>query len=431
MTSRSLWWCDRCPVHPWPVPQLRGGGDDEVRHVVMNTHGSDSEGNDVSKQLFAAKPVTWRGRGDVLQCAWTNPLHGCWLVIDLWSGFGGLPLALLSLGVNFYCLAAESDAIAREACHRVMPNIVHVKAVEEVRGADFRLILTRRKPRGVILGGGSPCQGNSALNCNRAGLNDPRSLQPQELVRIRDELQQLPEMQDVELVSLLENVASIQKQYSEWMGCYPVLMDSVWCGWVRRKRLYWLVSSKGGLQMSCQPPESWPWMPGNGTIPELRFCGKKPVPAKVSWEAGFQPLVCPASIMAGDHQCSFHPFTREFYHPCDRVAKEAPATVARFFEDQRRFDNEAAAACLIRGGSKQEDVHLLAQYSQLLCHSLNARLWIEWIDSESNPSDGLSRLGISDPWTVLQGWQVQEYPYPDDLLPDRFLASFEHSLNAI
>lgn len=95
------------------------------------------------------------------------------------------------------------------------------------------------------------------------------------------------------------------------------------------------------------------------------------------------------------------------------------------------IDNEAAAACLIRGGSKQEDVHLLAQYSQLLCHSLNARLWIEWIDSESNPSDGLSRLGISDPWTVLQGWQVQEYPYPDDLLPDRFLASFEHSLNAI
>jgi len=95
------------------------------------------------------------------------------------------------------------------------------------------------------------------------------------------------------------------------------------------------------------------------------------------------------------------------------------------------IDNEAAAACLIRGGSKQEDVHLLAQYSQLLCHSLNARLWIEWIDSESNPSDGLSRLGVSDPWTVLQGWQVQEYPYPDDLLPDRFLASFEHSLNAI
>ena len=27
------------------------------------------------------------------------------------------------------------------------------------------------------------------------------------------------------------------------------------------------------------------------------------------------------------------------------------------------IDNEAAAACLIRGGSKQEDVHLLAQYS--------------------------------------------------------------------
>ena len=95
------------------------------------------------------------------------------------------------------------------------------------------------------------------------------------------------------------------------------------------------------------------------------------------------------------------------------------------------IDNEAAAACLIRGGSKQGDVHLLAQYAQLLCYSLKARLWIEWIDSESNPSDGLSRQGTVDPWTVSQGWQVQEYLFPSDLLPDRFLASFESRLGSI
>lgn len=141
------------PMAGSPAPPVPGGGDEEVRRVVITPDGLNSMGNDVSKQLYAAKPVTWKGRGDVLQCAWTTPLHGCWLVIDLWSGYGGLPLALLSLGVNFYCLAAESDALAHEACHRVMPNIVHVKAVEEVRGADFRLILTRRKPRGVLLGG--------------------------------------------------------------------------------------------------------------------------------------------------------------------------------------------------------------------------------------------------------------------------------------
>lgn len=33
----------------------------------------------------------------------------------------------------------------------------------------------------------------------------------------------------------------------------------------------------------------------------------------------------------------------DIYHPCDRVAKEAPATVARFFEDQRRFPPAAYA----------------------------------------------------------------------------------------
>ena len=139
-------------------------------------------------------------------------------------------------------------------------------------------------------------------------------------MRIRNELQQLPEMQGIEFVSFLENVASmpdsVQKQYSEWLGGLPVMMDAVWCGWIRRKRLYWLISSKGGLQVSCQPPESWSWMPGNSTIPELRFCGKKPVPAKVSWEAGFQPLVCPASIMAGDHQDRLSQTCLKSSRPC-------------------------------------------------------------------------------------------------------------------
>ena len=30
------------------------------------------------------------------------------------------------------------------------------------------------------------------------------------------------------------------------------------------------------------------------------------------------------------------------------------------------------------------------------------------IDSDSNPSDGLSRLGISDAWTLAQGWRLRE-----------------------
>ena len=39
--------------------------------------------------------------------------------------------------------------------------------------------------------------------------------------------------------------------------------------------------------------------------------------------------------------------------------------------------------------------------------------WFEWIDSDSNPSDGLSRLGIEDPWTTAQGWQLQDVSHVD------------------
>ena len=32
----------------------------------------------------------------------------------------------------------------------------------------------------------------------------------------------------------------------------------------------------------------------------------------------------------------------------------------------------------------------------MLWQDLRARVWLEWIDSKSNPADGLSRLGLSD-----------------------------------
>lgn len=87
-------------------------------------------------------------------------------------------------------------------------------------------------------------------------------------------------------------------------------------------------------------------------------------------------------------------------------------------------DNEAATSSLVRGSSKQTDVHMIAQYAQVLLYKLGARTWWEWIDSASNPSDGLSRLGIHDPWTASQGWLIQEYEFPTQLLPVSFLSSF-------
>ena len=79
------------------------------------------------------------------------------------------------------------------------------------------------------------------------------------------------------------------------------------------------------------------------------------------------------------------------------------------------IDNEAAVASLIRGSSTQTDVHTLVQVAHFLFQRFQIRVWLEWIDSESNPSDGLSRLGTDDPWTNAQLWEVSEVDYPSEL----------------
>ena len=62
-------------------------------------------------------------------------------------------------------------------------------------------------------------------------------------------------------------------------------------------------------------------------------------------------------------------------------------------------DNEAACSALVRGSSSSHDVEMLVQAFHVSLASLSAHAWIEWIDSKSNPSDGLSRTGLQDEWT--------------------------------
>ena len=49
---------------------------------------------------------------------------------------------------------------------------------------------------------------------------------------------------------------------------------------------------------------------------------------------------------------------------------------------------------------------------QLLWAELNCQVWIEWINTKSNPADGLSRLGLQDPWTLRQGWKLDTAVLP-------------------
>ena len=45
----------------------------------------------------------------MISLPWIPPVQGPVLLIDLWSGYSGAAIALLSLGVKCYILAAESN----------------------------------------------------------------------------------------------------------------------------------------------------------------------------------------------------------------------------------------------------------------------------------------------------------------------------------
>ena len=70
-------------------------------------------------------------------------------------------------------------------------------------------------------------------------------------------------------------------------------------------------------------------------------------------------------------------------------------------------DNEAACAAMIRGTSGEPDVSAIVNACQWLLFQVECRPWFEWVDSSSNCSDGLSRDGLTDKWTIEQNWQLQ------------------------
>ena len=69
---------------------------------------------------------------------------------------------------------------------------------------------------------------------------------------------------------------------------------------------------------------------------------------------------------------------------------------------------------MVRGASAKEDVAELAAVSHLLMIEFGMHVWFEWIDSDSNPADGLSRDGLEDVWTRAQRWSLAEAPILDD-----------------
>ena len=69
-------------------------------------------------------------------------------------------------------------------------------------------------------------------------------------------------------------------------------------------------------------------------------------------------------------------------------------------------DNQAVCSALVRGSSPSDDIAHIVALCHLLWASLEARVWLEYVPSADNPSDGLSRDGVADSWTVQQSWSL-------------------------
>eukprot|EP00435_Cladocopium_sp_Y103_P025431 s4491_g6.t1 len=139
------------------------------------------------------------------------------------------------------------------------------------------------------------------------------------------------------------------QQYCKWMRSLPIAVNAASCGWTQRLRLFWLCSRRRGLAANLQPPESWQWsqQPTSQGIPELVYKGAKPIPARLQCDDGFQPLLDPLKVLQSAGDGAMHTFTREFYHPADRIKQVSPAAAARFEDDARRFPGGYEEHCLV------------------------------------------------------------------------------------
>eukprot|EP00439_Symbiodinium_sp_Y106_P049214 s186_g6.t1 len=215
----------------------------------------------LAELLVAARPVVWRGAGDLLQVSWAQGPPGRWLLLDLCAGYSGLCIAALSTGLHCWALAVESDEQACKAARAVMPSgpsqdEIPVRFAEWVRG-------------------------------------------------FADSLRDHAECCHLEVLVLFESFLDGEDhtcaQVSEWLDAQPIVVQAADCGWLSRHRAYWLRGNSRALSSTtCTAPQDWAWDKDEGGWTRLRYTGQKPVPSRVHFEGCFHPLQDPALVMKGE-----------------------------------------------------------------------------------------------------------------------------------
>ena len=293
----------------------------------------------VADFLSTAAPTTWRGTSDLPRFPWQCPCRGLVLIVDMWSGIGGLIFAAVALGMRCVVLSAELDPDLQKAKMRLFPNLTEVQFVESIQVEMVSKLVQRRSVAAVLMGGGPPCQGNSALNSNRKGLQDSRSQQPAHLQRLAEDFRRA--FPNLPLFVFLENVASapreVSEAYSALLGTKPVTVDAAQWGYARRRRMFWLVGPAGGLDghREFRLPEGT-YLEFDPQGAQLGKSDGKPWPPNLRFEGGYSMMHAPASIASGQSE-PIGTFSREFPHPTDRCNRASFQARLRFETDNRRF----------------------------------------------------------------------------------------------
>ena len=151
-------------------------------------------------------------------------------VLSLFDGMSCGQISLKELGIkvdNYY--SSEIDVYAIKQTILNFPNTHFL--------GDVRKIDVRKLGEIDLVIGGSPCQGFS-VNGKRLNFDDPRSVLFFEYVRILEDVRN----QNPDVLFLLENVR-MKKKYmgiiTDYLGVYPLYMDSNLVSAQNRKRSYW------------------------------------------------------------------------------------------------------------------------------------------------------------------------------------------------
>ena len=246
------------------------------------THAGSREA--LAERLAAARPVVFRGRGELLQVPWQPRHGGLVLCLTLRSGFASMLFGLLALGFRVVALCVESDPTARSVIAHNFPDAVLVDNAEDITAETLQLVLQRRSFAFIVCGSSA-----SLLGCEYSVSS--RTLHAELFRRLA---QGIRTMKVVPVISIFEDFATVQPEilhwYSDFFNAMPVCTQAAEFGWVSRHSLWWIVGPQNhtGELLDGKCPQDW----SSTSHPQVAI-----VHSSATWAASqFQPAFL--SLMA-------------------------------------------------------------------------------------------------------------------------------------